>query len=596
MYVDALFDKEHDLIKVVERDSKGERIFKEHPVRYTFYYPDPKGKYTSIYGDPLAKVTCRNTKDFRKELSFAAGKEIYESDINPVVVHLSENYLNAEAPKLNICFFDIETDMQPYAYPSGHKVKINTSDKEITVFELAQLPNKDSVDVFDDTANKWVPVIKSKYLEGGPGYSSPEDAFMPITAITVYLKWLGKLVTLALPPKSMTLEQAQDLVSNIPDTYLFEDEADMLDTFLELIADADILSGWNSEGYDIPYTVNRVTRVLSKEDTKRFCLWGKLPRRREYEKYGKAAITYDLHGRVHLDSLELYRKYTYEERHTYRLDAIGEMEIGENKTVYEGTLDQLYNNDFHKFIVYNRQDTLLLNKLDDKLKFIDLANKIAHENTVLLQTTMGAVAVTEQAIINEAHRRGFQVPNRIKRDENADTSAAGAYVAYPKEGLQDWVGSLDINSLYPSAIRALNMGNETIVGQLRQTETDSYINELMTLKKKSFAASWEGMFGSIEYSHVMDKRIDKEITLDWVDGDSTVHSGAELYKLIFDSNRPWMLSANGTIFTYEKEGVIPGLLKRWYAERKTLQAELKACLNLSSGISIDEEFAKQLQL
>ena len=540
-YVDALFDRENDVIKVVERNDKGERVYKDNPVRYTFYYPDQKGKFTSIFGDPLTKVVCKNTKDFRKEVSIASGKELYESDINPIFAHLSETYLNQDAPKLNICFFDIEVDFDPER-----------------------------------------------------GYSTPEDAFMPITAITVYLKWLDKLITLALPPKTLSMAAATELVADIPDTHLFENEGDMLETFLDLIQDADIISGWNSEGYDVPYTVNRVTRVLSREDTKRFCLWGQLPKRREYEKYGKKAITYDFHGRVHLDSLELYRKYTYEERHTYRLDAIGEAEIGENKTVYEGTLDQLYNNDFHKFIIYNRQDTLLLNKLDDKLKFIDLANTLAHECTVLLQTTMGAVAVTEQAIINEAHRRGFQVPNRVKRDENADNSAAGAYVAYPKEGLQDWVGSLDINSLYPSAIRALNMGPETIVGQLRQTTTDAFIHEQMTLKKKSFAASWEGMFGSIEYTAVMDQRKDVEVIVDWQDGNETVHSAAEVYKLMFDSNQPWMISANGTIFTYEKEGIIPGLLKRWYAERKEMQAKLKECIN--SGDKVQEEYWDKRQL
>jgi DNA polymerase elongation subunit (family B) len=225
---------------------------------------------------------------------------------------------------------------------------------------------------------------------------------------------------------------------------LFETEGEMLDTFLNLIEDADVLSGWNSEGFDIPYTVNRVTKVLSKEDTRRFCLWNQYPKKREYEKYGKSAVTYDLIGRVHLDSLELYRKYTYEERHTYRLDAIAEYELGKTKTQYEGTLDQLYNNDFKKFIEYNRNDTMLLEELDSKLKFLDLANTLAHECTVLLQTTMGAVAVTEQAIINEAHRRGLIVPNRIQREPGSEP-AAGAYVAFPKKGIHEWIGSLDIN-------------------------------------------------------------------------------------------------------------------------------------------------------
>jgi DNA polymerase elongation subunit (family B) len=254
------------------------------------------------------------------------------------------------------------------------------------------------------------------------------------------------------------------------------------------------------------------------------------------------------------------------------------MEIGETKTVYEGTLDQLYNNDFRKFVVYNRQDTALLDKLDKKLKFLDLANTLAHECTVLIQTTMGAVAVTEQAIINEAHRRGFQVPNKIRRNDNEENEgAAGAYVAYPKEGIHEWIGSLDINSLYPSAIRALNMGPETIVGQLRQEKTQEYIDNLVN-KGKSFAAAWEGMFGSVEYTAIMNKEIGTEITVDWEDGRSELLSAAEVYKMIFESNASLLISANGTIFTYEKEGIIPGLLKRWYSERKTCRPNLKMLL------------------
>ena len=271
------------------------------------------------------------------------------------------------------------------------------------------------------------------------------------------------------------------------------------------------------------------------------------------------------------------------------------MEVGESKTVYEGTLDQLYNNDFRRFVEYNRQDCALLNKLDKKLKFLDLANTLAHECTVLLQTTMGAVAVTEQAIINEAHRRGFQVPNRAKKDDSdtEDAGAAGAYVAYPKEGIQEWIGSLDINSLYPSAIRALNMGPETIVGQLRQTDTERYIQDQVA-KGKSFAAAWEGVFGSLEYTAVMNKEIGTEITIDWEDGGVDTLSAAQAYDLIFESNQPWMLSANGTIFTYEKEGIIPGLLKRWYAERKEMQAKLKDCI--TAGNKIEEEYWDKRQL
>jgi DNA polymerase elongation subunit (family B) len=539
-FVDAYYDRDDDMIRVVERDDKGQRHFKDYPARHIFYYNDPKGKFESIKGEPLSRVSCKNVKEFRKELAIHSNKRLHESDINPIYRCLEDHYLNQDAPKLNVAFFDIEVDFDPER-----------------------------------------------------GYASPDDPFMPITAIAVYLQWMQTMVCLAIPPKTLSMEEATKAVAEFPNTMLFDNEADMLNTFLDLIQESDVLSGWNSEGFDIPYTVNRVTKVLSKEDTRRFCLWDCFPKKREYEKFGKTATTYDFHGRVHIDSLELYRKYTYEERHTYRLDAIAEYELGERKTQYEGTLDQLYNNDFKTFVEYNINDCMLLEKLDRKLKFIDLANTIAHENTVLLATTMGAVAVTEQAIINEAHRRGMIVPNRKKMEEHGDTQAAGAYVAYPKKGIHEWIGSLDINSLYPSAIRALNMGPETIVGQLRQDGTKDFVAAEMA-KGKSFAAAWEGIFGSLEYSAVMNKEVGREINIDWEGGGSDTLSAAQAYDLIFESNQPWMISANGTIFTYETEGVISGLLARWYSERKDMQAKLKDCIK--AGNKIEEEYWDKRQL
>ena len=519
-YIDALFDRNGDKIHIVERIN-GERKFTEFPASYVFYYEDQKGKHKSIYGTPVSRFATRSAKEFHREVKIQSDKKLFESDINPVFRCLADNYQGVDAPKLNVAFFDIEVDFDPEK-----------------------------------------------------GYSRPDDPFNPITAISVYLDWADKMVTLALPPKGMSWEEAQNTCDKFTDTFLFEREQDLLGTFLDLLEDADILSGWNSEGYDIPYCVNRVTKVLSKDDTRRFCLWNQLPKKRTFERFGAENVTFDTIGRVHMDYMQLYRKYTYEERHSYSLDAIGEHELQERKTNYEGTLDQLYNNDFETFIEYNRQDTLLLKKLDDKLKFIDLANELAHANTVLLQTTMGAVAVTESAIINEAHERGLVVPNRRERLTGEDTQAAGAYVAFPKKGLHDWIGSVDINSLYPSAIQALNMGNESIVGQLQPIMTDRYIKEKMA-KGNSFASAWEGLFGSLEYEAVMSKDVGTEITVEWANGAEDTYSAANIWKMIFDNNNPWILSANGTIFTYETEAVVPGLLKRWYKERKELQAKMR---------------------
>jgi DNA polymerase elongation subunit (family B) len=519
-YVDAIFDRAKDKIHVVERVD-GQRVFREYPAEYMFYYDDPRGKFRTIYDTPVSRFSTRNNKEYQKELRINSEKTLWESDINPIFRCLESNYLGATSPKLQTAFFDIEVDFDPVR-----------------------------------------------------GYSRPEDPFNPITAISVYLDWMDKMITLVVPPKTYSWETAQEICNQFENCYLFEKESEMLNTFLDLIEDADILSGWNSEGFDIPYTTMRITKVLSKDDTRRLCLWGQMPKQRMFERFGAEQLTFDLLGRVHLDYMQLYRKYTYEERHSYSLDAIGEYELDERKTAYEGTLDQLYNKDFPTFIEYNRQDTFLLAKLDKKLRFLDLANELAHDNTVLLQTTMGAVAVTEQAIINEAHARGMIVPNRKPRDDQTSTQAAGAYVAFPKKGVHAYIGAIDINSLYPSAIRALNMGPETIVGQLRTVMTDKYIADKIAAGS-SFADAWENMFGTLEYNAVMDCKPGVEITIDWEGGGSDTMQAADVWKIVFEGNQPWTISANGTIFKYDMKGIIPGLLERWYAERKELQAKKK---------------------
>ena len=534
-YVDAIYNKEKDLIHVVERID-GVRKYRDYPAKYVFYYQDPKGKYTSIYGEKLSRVAVNTNKAFEKEKRIYSHKRLYESDLKPVFRCLEDNYLNGTDPTLNVCFFDIEV-------------------------------------AFD----------KNK------GFADPSDPFNPITSITLYLGWLERLITLCIKPDTMHQADAEAICAKFDNTVLCNTEHEMLELFLSLIDDADIFSGWNSEGFDIPYMVNRITRIMGKDHNRAWCLWNHFPKAREYEKFGKTAVTYDFVGHVHLDYLELYQKYTYHELHTYRLDYVGEIELGERKVQYDGTLDQLYHNDFEKFIAYNRQDVMLLVKMDKKLQYIDLVNVLAHANTVLLRTTMGAVAVTDQAVINEAHSRGLVVPDRV-RGKEGETQAAGAYVAYPKKGLHEWIGSMDLNSLYPSVIRALNMSPETIVGQIRQDRTKDMIRNGMA-SGMSFAECWEGKFACLEYDIVMNQDIGEDIIIDWENGKSQQVSGKEAYDIIFLNGQSLMLSANGTIFTYETKGVIPGLLERWYAERKDLQKKAK-----TAGDSKEFEFWDKRQL
>jgi DNA polymerase elongation subunit (family B) len=548
-YVDCLHDRDKDVIHVVERVD-GKRIYKEYPTNYVFYHEDPKGKFLSVYGDRLRQFSCRKRTEFQKELRMHSNKKVFESDINPIFRMLSDNYLGQEGPKLQTVFFDIETDFDPKK-----------------------------------------------------GFAPTTDPFNPVTAISLYLDWVDQLVTLCIPPKHMTPETAKEISGDFDNTVVFDNEIDMFNMFFDLIEDSDVLTGWNSAGYDIPYMVNRVTRVMSKDDTRRFCLWNQLPKPRTYIIFDEEQETYDLSGRVHMDYLELYKKYNYESRHSYKLDNIGEMEVGENKTQYEGSLDQLYNKDWRKFLEYNRQDTMLLFKIHNKLKFLNLANDIAHQNGVLLQTAMGSVAMIDQAIVNAAHARGFIVPSKIRRgqDDDNDEKAAGAYVAVPKKGIHESLAAVDLKSLYPSNIRALNMAPETIVGQIRPHMTDKYIADRMTdkvipgkkrkVKGMKFAEAWDGLFGTLEYTAVMNQERGTMLTIDWERGNSEEASAAEIWKMIFDSNQPWILSANGTIFSYEKEGIIPGLLTEWFSERIDLQKQMKEATTPE-----DREFFDKRQL
>tara|TARA_R110000772_G_scaffold106765_4_gene208860 strand:+ start:6644 stop:9319 length:2676 start_codon:yes stop_codon:yes gene_type:complete len=539
-YVDAFYEQGKDIVTVIERVD-GKRVIKEIQPAHNFYYADPKGKHKSIYGDAVTEVRCSNIKDLKKNIGINNNNKLFESDIRPLNKVLAEQYIGADVPDLNVAFFDIEVDFDPLR-----------------------------------------------------GYSSPSDPFTPITAIGVYMQWMDAMICLAVPPKTLTWEQAQEVVKPLPEVMLFRTEKEMLNTFLDIIDDADVLSGWNSEGYDIPYTMNRIIKTLGKAETRRMCLLKKLPKERKYEKFGNEVSTYDLVGRIHLDYLELYRKYNYEERHSYRLDYIGEMEVGEKKVPYEGSLDRLYNHDFLKFCEYNIQDVMLLDKMDKKLQFIDLANIIAHENTVLIPTTMGAVATTEQAIINESHRRGMVVPDKPRASDR--DSAAGAFVANPKKGFHEWVGSMDLNSLYPSVFRALNMAPETIVGQLDPSYTLEEVTNAQILEKKSFADAWHGKFGTNEYEFVKNKDVNHVMKLEMEDGSSHEVTGADVYNLVFNSGQPWNISANGTIFTTDVQGIVPGLLELWYTDRQKMQKKKKETSGAEQTYWDKRQLVKKIQL
>ena len=538
MYIDALFKKggEAEVIKLVERVN-GKRIYTEYPPDYHFYLSDPKGNSKTIYGNPVKKIIPRTYVEKQKILKTLSGNTTkWESDVDPIFRCFEQHYASGEAPVLNVAFFDIETDF----------------DKE-------------------------------------KGWSEASDADNMITSISVHLQWLDEIICLAVPPITLTWDEAQAIAEEVGNVVLFKTEAEMLNAFIDVIEDADVLSGWNSEPYDIPYTVNRIKKVLGKQETRRLCLWDQQPKEREFERGGKTAKTYDLIGRIHVDYMQLYKKYNYEERHSYALNAIAEAELGETKVQYEGTLDELYNDDFKTFLEYNIQDTRLLDRLDKKLQFIDLANSIAHSSCVLIQTTMGAVAVTDQNVLMEAHSRSLICPDKKRGDkEEEDNRAAGGWVATPKKGLHKALGSTDMKSLYPSVLRTLNMSPETIIGQIRLDRTNAAIAQWEAKGgKHTFASWWNDRFHVLEMEDFYNEDISNKLTLDMENGDTFEVTGAELHNLIFSGSQPWCISANGTIFKTDVEGVIPALLTRWYSERKTLQGIMTNYTQIEDNPKID---------
>lgn len=538
MYIDALHNKKAEVVQFIVREN-GERKIETHPVDHHFYIEDPRGSYRSMWGHPLKKITPSTSTEKRKLLNQFTGRK-WESDINPIMRLIEQKYKNSETPKLNVAFFDIETD-----------------------FDLVH------------------------------GYSDPADAFNPITSVAVYLQWCKTMVCLAVPPKTMTRERADQIAEEVGNTIIFDREADMLDAFIDLVDDADVVSGWNSEAYDIPYIVHRIVRLLGKQETRRLSPFNEMVAKRTFERGGKELNTYDFPGKLHLDYMQLYKKYTYEEKHSYSLNSIAEIELDDKKVEYDGSLHQLYNYDFKKFLEYNIQDTMLLDRLDAKLQYIDLCNTIAHANHVLIATTMGAVAMIDQAIVVEAHDNGVIVPDNNRSE--VDSRAAGGWVATPKTGLHKWIGSADLTSLYPSVIRAFNMSPETIVGQLDLSETYREIDTWIgAAASHTYGNWWNDRFCPLEMERFHSRDYSTKMKLKLESGETYDVTGSELNDLIFHSGQPWCISANGTVFNHSKQGIIPTLLTKWFRERKQLQGTSKKWIKLGAGIELDAELASKV--
>ena len=580
MYVDAKLIRGR--IHVSSYDTDGKRKVTTHLPPYVYYYADKYGGHKSIYYDKLKRQKHTDRKKFWADLKQVKlrGTPVFESDVSPVFRLLEERFPGGDTPPLKISILDIECDKDP-----------------------------------------------------ARGWSNVSSPYAIINAITIYNKWNDEYFTLGVAPPNMTREEATDLLASQneddefgsmdQDTGYFvcENEAQLLSMTLEIIEDADVLTGWNSSFFDLPYMIQRVRMVLggerltyieredgsekypfrpseaSKPWLKKFCLdeFDCLPEMRMVERFGHEEKTFDIFGRIHLDYLELYRKFTFEELHSYTLDAILQREVKQTKVQYEGSLDQLYRNDFRTFIAYNRQDVAGLAAMDNKLKMIELANTMSHMAGVTFDKVFGSVAIIEQAVLRELHKQGMICYDKKINENEEHHAVPGAFVVDPDKGLYEWIASFDINSLYPSVIRALNISPECVIGQFKPVRTsekfDRHIAQGMTPTE-----SWAQFTGVLEYHSIIEKTDDivtfvVEGAEDDEDDDESGNAeiaatGKQWNDQLRECN--WALSANGTVFDLSREGIVPYCLTKWYAQRQEWQAEKKARKAAQEGAEGEE--------
>ena len=375
-------------------------------------------------------------------------------------------------------------------------------------------------------------------VEVTEGFPDVQKAHNPITSIALYDYATEKYYTYCYDPHKRieNYEKHNEVVE------FYETEYEMLNKFFQKYLEIrpTIISGWNSEFFDIPYLYNRAVRVLGPEIANLLSPISKVI----YSEYKKK---HTIAGVSSLDYLQLYRQFTFTMQSSYRLDYIGEVEVGMKKVSYEGTLNDLYDNDLQTFIDYNIRDVKILVELDKKLNFIEIARGIAHLGHIPYEDINMSSRWLEGAILVYLKKIGVVAPNKPPRPKKfSDDKFTGAYVQEPQAGKHKWVYDLDITSMYPSVIRSLNVSPETKIGKVTGWNEEEFINK------------------SKEKTYTMLNKNNKEM------GKMTKQ---ELQKYFDEASVS--ISSNGIIYRTDKQGLIPALLEKWFNERVEMRKLVK---------------------
>ena len=261
----------------------------------------------------------------------------------------------------------------------------------------------------------------------------------------------------------------------------FSTEYDLLSDFIHwwMIEDntPEVVTGWNIELYDIPYLVRRLDRVLGEKLMKRMSPWG-LVTEDEIYVAGRKHISYDVGGITQLDYLNLYKKFTYKAQESYRLDYIASVELGQKKLDHSefDTFKDFYTKGWQKFVEYNIIDVELVDRMEDKMKLIELAITMAYDAKANYADVFSQVRMWDTIIYNYLKKRNIVIPPKERSDK--DSKYAGAYVKEPIPGKYDWVVSFDLNSLYPHLIMQYNISPETLLDERHpNVNVDKILNQ-----------------------------------------------------------------------------------------------------------------------
>lgn len=305
--------------------------------------------------------------------------------------------------------------------------------------------------------------------------------------------------------------------------YKCKDEMQLLTRFARHWRDSrpDVVTGWYIRMFDIPYIVNRINRLFGDDAAKKLSCWNNI-RERKILIMNKEHQAYDIYGMQQLDYIDLFRKfgYTYGQQESYKLDHIAHVVLGERKLSFDeySNLHTLYKNDFQRFIDYNIKDVQLVDALDQRLDFINLAMTIAYRAGGNYTEAFGTVGIWDNIIYRELSKNNIAVP---ARKAGIKTQYPGAFVKDPLVGKHKWICSFDLNSLYPNLIIQYNMSPETLVG--------------------------------VDPSFNVDKILDQQPNR---------------------SNEPTSMAANGVMFDRDKIGVLPKLIEELYGQRVEVKKEM----------------------